>query len=894
MLSVSVQPKQASLLVGESVQLAASVTMAGNAPPDPVTWRSSDSAVATVNASGEVRGVAPGSAYVVAIAGATKQDSAALTVVPVPVATVAVAPPTTTLLLGTTLQLAATPRDSAGDSLSGRAVSWASSDTAIAPVDARGVVTARATGSATITASVEGKSGSATITVVPVPVASVTVTPPSATLLVGTTLQLAATPKDSAGGTLSGRTLSWASGDTTVASVDAKGLVTARAPGSTAVTASVEGKSGTMTLTVVPVPVASITVAPTSAAIFVGASRQFTATPKDSTGAPLAGRTVTWSSGNSTVASVSATGLVTGAGAGSTSITASSGGKSATANVTVALVPVASVSVSPPSDSVAVGHSVQLVATTKDSAGNVLTGRSVTWTSANAGVAAVIGTGSVAGVTRGVTSISAASEGKTGNAAMTVTRPGWYAAPGGTSGGGDGGVSAPWDLATALAGGNGNVQPGDTIWLRAGTYAGTFHATLAGTAAAPIVVRPYGAERATIDGGTANIETFTIDGQNAWYWGLEIMQSNTARLGPAGTRTPLRPAGVYVRNATSVKLINLIVHDVGHGIYTESAARDIEMYGCIIYNGGEENQSMGGRSDGHGIYLRNDDVGWKVVRDNVIFDQFGYGIHAYAVTGEGLKNLVLDGNALFNNGTPSDYDNSNLLLGGTVPAGNDTVSNNMLYFPPGVGFWNARIGFDTLLNDAAVVQNNYLIGGRPTLDVGRWTSLVVQGNTLYGAITLAWPHDTAAPATERWSGNTHYRDPAALAWQYAHGYYPFAAWATALGATDQVSATPPASPQVFVRPNRYEAGRATIVVYNWPQQTSVSVDVSGVVAVGSRYQVRSVQNIFGPPIGSGTYGGGAIAIPMSGVAPPAPIGGSFRPLTSTEPFFDAFVVTTTP
>jgi len=892
-LSVNVQPKQASLWVGDSMRLTASVTMANNLPPPPITWRSSDTAVATVAPSGEVHGVAPGSAYAIATTTATKQDSGALTVVPVPVATVAVTPPTATLLVGTTLQLTATPHDSAGDPLSGRAASWASSDTTVAQVDARGVVTARATGSATITASVEGKTGSATITVVPVPVASVTVTPPSATLLVGTTLQLVATPKDSTGAALPGRVVSWSSGDTAVAKVDDRGLVTAKAPGTTGVTAGVEGKSATATLTIVPVPVASVTIAPTSAAIFVGASLQFTATPKDSTGAPLVGRTVTWSSGNAAVASVSATGLVTGNAAGSTSITASTGGKSATATVAVALVPVASVSVSPPTDSVAVGKSVQLVATTQDTAGNVLTGRVVTWTSANAAIAAVSSTGRVTGAALGTTSISATSEGKTGTAAITVTHPGWYAAPSGTSSG-DGGVSAPWDLATALVGGNGKVQPGDTIWLRAGTYPGTFRATLAGTAAAPIIVRPYGTERATIDGGAANLETLTVDGQNAWYWDFEVIQSNTARLGTAGTGSPLRPAGVYVRSATSVKLINLIVHDVGHGVYTENTAHDIEIYGCIIYNGGEENATTGGRSDGHGIYLRNDGIGWKVVRDNVIFDQFGFGIHAYAVTGEGLRNLVLDGNALFNNGTPSNYDNANLLLGGTVPADNDTVSNNMQYFSPGLGFWNARIGFDTLVNGAAVVQNNYLIGGRPTLDVGRWTNLLVQGNTLYGANTLAWPHDTAAPSTERWNGNTHLRDPTALAWQYAHGYYAFAAWATALGAGDQASATPPASPLVFVRPNRYEAGRATIVVYNWPQQASVSVDLSGAVPVGRGYQIRSVQNIFGTPIASGIYGGGSIAIPMGGIAPPAPIGGSFQPLPSTEPFFDAFVVTSTP
>ena len=60
------------------------------------------------------------------------------------------------------------------------------------------------------------------------------------------------------------------------------------------------------------------------------------------------------------------------------------------------------------------------------------------------------------------------------------SRVGYYAAPGG-SGAGDGSTSRPWDLATALAGGKGMVQPGDTIWVRGGTYPGTFTSALTGT-----------------------------------------------------------------------------------------------------------------------------------------------------------------------------------------------------------------------------------------------------------------------------------------------------------------------------------------------------------------------------------------------------------------------------
>src|SRR5205823_3532607 len=87
----------------------------------------------------------------------------------VPVGTVVVSPATARVFVGATRQLGATPRDSAGKALSGRAVSWATSNAAVAAVSSSGVVTGVAAGSATITATSEGKSGTAAITVTAAP-----------------------------------------------------------------------------------------------------------------------------------------------------------------------------------------------------------------------------------------------------------------------------------------------------------------------------------------------------------------------------------------------------------------------------------------------------------------------------------------------------------------------------------------------------------------------------------------------------------------------------------------------------------------------------------------------------------------------------------------------------
>src|SRR5439155_15837556 len=111
------------------------------------------------------------------------------------------------------------------------------------------------------------------------------------------------------------------------------------------------------------------------------------------------------------IASVSATGLVTGVAVGAVTITATSEGQSGTASVTVANVPVASVAISPSAPNMYVGSTVQLTATPKDASGNVLTGRTVTWTTSSGAVATVSASGLVTGVAVGAATITATSEG---------------------------------------------------------------------------------------------------------------------------------------------------------------------------------------------------------------------------------------------------------------------------------------------------------------------------------------------------------------------------------------------------------------------------------------------------------------------------------------------------
>ena len=173
--------------------------------------------------------------------------------------------------------------------------------------------------------------------------------------------------------------------------------------------------------------VASISVALSAASATVGQTVTASALVLDAAGVPM-NRTVSWTSSNSAVATVSSTGTVTALAVGTAQISASTASVSGNATFTVTAAnpgpaPVASVSVALSASATTVGQSVQATATTRDAASNVLTGRSIAWSSSNGGVATVSATGVVTAVAAGSAQIAASSEGKTGSATLVVNVP---------------------------------------------------------------------------------------------------------------------------------------------------------------------------------------------------------------------------------------------------------------------------------------------------------------------------------------------------------------------------------------------------------------------------------------------------------------------------------------
>jgi alpha-tubulin suppressor-like RCC1 family protein len=175
---------------------------------------------------------------------------------PAAVKTIELAPATATVAVGLTRALTATPRDANGVALTGRAIAWTSSAAAVALVDANGVVTGVAAGTATISAASEGVTGTAAITVtapvVAVPVATVTVGPTLDTLEAYDPHTMQAVLRDSANNVLNGRVVRWTSSNPALATIDSvTGVLTGVDRGTVTITAKSEDKTGTATRVIV-------------------------------------------------------------------------------------------------------------------------------------------------------------------------------------------------------------------------------------------------------------------------------------------------------------------------------------------------------------------------------------------------------------------------------------------------------------------------------------------------------------------------------------------------------------------------------------------------------------------------------------------------------------------
>lgn len=387
-----------------------------------VTWTSSNTSVATVSSDGTVTCKGEGSCVITAKAdGKTGTCNVTYSQNIIHVTSVTVSPSTYTAdaNIGSIKKLTATVKP---DNATDKSVAWKSSNTAVATVSNDGTVTCKGVGTATITATADGKSGTCSVTFEKVRVTSVKLSSTTCVenAVIGSTKKLTATVlPDNA----TDKTVSWSSSNTSVATVSHDGTVTCKAAGNAIITATADGKSATCSFTYNKVSVSSVTVSPSeyTHTVSVGDTRQLRA---DVLPANATYKDVTWTSSNTAVVTVSSTGRITCKGVGTATVTATADGKSGTCTITYKDEPVRVESVSLNKSALhllSVGGrgmgSEQLTATVKpDNA----TYKDVTWTSSNSSVASVSTSGVVIGRTEGTATITATADGKSAKCTVNV------------------------------------------------------------------------------------------------------------------------------------------------------------------------------------------------------------------------------------------------------------------------------------------------------------------------------------------------------------------------------------------------------------------------------------------------------------------------------------------
>ena len=325
--SLAVAPASASISVGQTQQFSATGTYADGSTTDlssSAAWNSSSTSAATVGTTGVATAVAAGTTNITASLYGIASNSATLTVGPATLVSITVTPTNGATPAGLSLQFDAVGTYSDGSMLDvTSSVGW-SSGSPVAMINSAGLATGVIVGMTTITATSGTVQGAATITVTSPVLASISVTPMNPSIAAGNVQQFIATGTYSDGSTqnLTG-TVTWSSLAQGVATITAGGLATGVAPGSSNISATISGMTGSTTLTVTAPVLVSIAVTPVNGSIPLSGTQQFTATGTYSDGSTQnLTSTATWNSSAGNLATISAAGLASAVGLGQSTIQA--------------------------------------------------------------------------------------------------------------------------------------------------------------------------------------------------------------------------------------------------------------------------------------------------------------------------------------------------------------------------------------------------------------------------------------------------------------------------------------------------------------------------------------------------------------------------------------------
>jgi hypothetical protein len=457
----------------------------------------------------------------------------------------------------------------------------------------------------------------------------------------------------------------------------------------------------------------------------------------------------------------------------------------------------------------------------------------------------------------------------------------WHVGPMGAAGN-KGAKDSPWDLRSVTAAEHNEVQPGDTVWLGLGTYSiapptakgweRAYVCTLSGAPEKPIIFRATPGERVTIDGA------ISLQCNDVWFWGIQLTTSTPRPVDPDAPND--RPEGGFVTyKGSRCKFINCVLTNNNMGISWWVDAEDAETYGCIFEHNGWKGAA---HSPGHDIYTQNL-KGVKRIVDNIFWGGYGYGLHCYGSDRAFVNGYHIEGNILFSKGIDATPDgNTNTVVGSGNPSHNITFINNISYMPPTSNRVNTSLYYQRQPSVDLVCKDNYFAGGRFALVLGCWEKISGSGNTFFArSLVSMQPLDKLDPKRRgeySWDNNEYiagtWPKPFDIGWSVLEDTVDFKGWQTRTGLDknskwEETAWHAARGVKVFVRPNKYEPGRAHIAVLNWDRAQAMAVDLSGVLKQGQPYRIFNVQKLWDAPVAWGTYDGKPVAVPtlLSWTAP---------------------------
>ncbi len=427
--SLTLTPTTASIASGTTQQYSVDAIYSdGSIQPltAGLSWASSSASTASISALGLATGIAAGQSTITVTYG-SMSATATLTVTPATLTSIVVTPVTTVVGVKGNVQFTATGvfTDNSTQDLSSQAA-WSSSVASVALISNTGLATGLSAGATTITANYGGLSGSATLNVSTATLISITVTPANPIVPPHSKIQLTATGNFSDGSHLVLSGVSWRTSSAKYAMVSGSGVVRTKKSSNKVVpvSASLNGITGTTQLTITSMTVQSLSLTPSNATMAVGTTQPFALIGTFSDGVTTVDLTPSarWQTSNYHYAVINRSGIATGLGAGSVTITGSYQNLTpATTTLTVSNATIQSITVTPASPTIALGSMQQFAAMGLFSDGSTQDITAVSqWTSSTPTVAVMNKTGRAFSATHGQTNINATYKGTTGTTLLTV------------------------------------------------------------------------------------------------------------------------------------------------------------------------------------------------------------------------------------------------------------------------------------------------------------------------------------------------------------------------------------------------------------------------------------------------------------------------------------------